>query len=533
MTTLRDRMTGWGAAAVIGLLAAGAAAPALAQQAKVLKVIPHADLKNIDPIWTTAYITRNHGYLVYDTLFAMDEKLKPQPQMVDAWKVSDDKMTWTFTLRDGLKWHDGAPVKAEDAVASLKRWGKRDGMGQKLFEAIASIAPVDDRTFEIKLNYPYGLVLESIGKISSNVPFIMPKRLAETDPFQQVPEIVGSGPFKFVKDQWVPGSKVVYVKNADYVPRKEPPSAAAGGKVAKVDRVEWLYIPDPNTAVNALISGEVDYYENPPVDLVPILKQAPGVKVDQLDPLGSQGMLRMNHLQPPFDNPKIRQAVLHLIDQKEYMQAAIGDPDYWKECHSYYACGTPLATDAGAGPYKQKDIDKAKQLLKEAGYKGEKVVVLHMTDIPVTNAATLVTAQNLRKAGFNVEMQAMDWSTVTSRRAVKEPIDKGGWSIFHTWWIGADILNPVIHTGMSAGCAEKAWFGWPCDAKLEEMRSAFARETDPEKQKQLAEDIQVRNYEVVVTHGNFGTWFNPVAYRDNVTGMIRSPVQFFWNMAKE
>ncbi len=532
MSSLRSRITGFAAVAALTLPALGLTLSAEAQE-KVLKIIPHADLKNIDPIWTTAYITRNHGYIVYDTLFAMDENLQPQPQMVDSWELSDDKLTWTFTLREGLKFHDGAPVKAEDALASLNRWGKRDGMGQKLYEAIDTIEAVDDRTFQMKLKYPYGLVLESIGKISSNVPFIMPKRLAETDPFTQVPEVVGSGPFKFEKDQWVPGSKVVYTKFADYVPRQEPVSGAAGGKVAKVDRLEWHYIPDPNTAMNALISGEVDYYEQPPVDLVPILASSPGVKVERLDPLGSQGMLRMNHLHPPFDNPKIRQAVLHTIDQAEYMQAAIGDPEYWKECLSYYACGTPLASDAGAEPFKKQDFEKAKALLKEAGYNGEKVVILHMTDIPVTNAATLVTAQNLRKAGFNVELQAMDWSTVTSRRAVREPLDQNGWSIFHTWWIGADIVNPVTHTGLSTGCVEKAWFGWPCDAKIEEMRTAFARETDPEKQKQIAIDIQKRNYAEVVTHGNFGTWFNPVAYRDNVTGMIKSPVQFFWNMEKK
>jgi peptide/nickel transport system substrate-binding protein len=523
----RTALTLIAAAALAGAAWSGTAA---AQQ-KVLKVVPHADLKNIDPIWTTAYITRNHGYLVYDTLFAMDANLKPQPQMVDTWKVSDDKLTWTFTLRDGLKWHDGAPVMAEDCVASLKRWGARDGMGQKFIEAVAEMKALDARTFEIKMKFPYGLVLESIGKISSNVPFMMPKRFAETDPFKQIAEPIGSGPFKFVKEEWVPGSKVVYVKNADYVPRKEPPSAAAGGKVVKIDRVEWLYIPDPQTAMNALINGEVDYYENPPVDFVPVLAKAPGVKIETLDKLGTQGMLRMNHLHPPFDKLKVRQAVLKLINQQDYMRAAIGDPHYYKECFSYYACGTPLASDAGADGFKKKNVEAAKKLLQEAGYNGEKVVILHMTDVPVTNAATLVTAQALREAGMNVELQAMDWATVTSRRAVKDAPDKGGWSIFHTWWIGADIVNPLTHTGIGSGC-EKAWFGWPCDEGIEKLRSQFSRESDPAKQAELAKQIQVRDYTEVVTHGNFGTWFNPTAYRDNLKGLIESPVPFFWNIEK-
>jgi peptide/nickel transport system substrate-binding protein len=515
------------AAALAGAAWSGAA---WAQQ-KVLKVVPHADLKNIDPIWTTAYITRNHGYMVYDTLFAMDANLQPKPQMVDTWKVSDDKLTWTFTLRDGLKWHDGQPVTAEDCIASLKRWGARDGMGQKFVDAVAEMKALDAKSFQISFKFPYGLVLESIGKISSNVPFMMPKRHAETDPFKQIPEVIGSGPFKFVKEEWVPGSKVVYVKNPDYKPRSEAPDSAAGGKLVKVDRVEWLYIPDPQTAMNALINGEVDYYENPPVDFVPVLSKAAGVKVEVLDPLGNQGMVRMNHLHPPFNNLKARQAVLKLINQEDYMRAAIGDPKYYKPCHSLFACGTPLATEAGAEGFKKKNVEEAKKLLQEAGYKGEKVVILHMTDIPVTNAATLVTAQALREAGMNVELQAMDWATVTSRRAVKDAPDKGGWHIFHTWWIGGDIANPLTHTGIGTGC-EKAWFGWPCDEGIEKLRNEFARSTDPARQLEIAKQIQIRNLNEVVTHGNFGTWFNPVAYRENLKGLIKAPVPFFWNIEK-
>ena len=264
-----------------------------------LRVIPHADLKNIDPIWTTAYISRNHGYMVYDTLFAMDKDLKPQPQMVDKWETSADGKTWTFVLRDGLSFHDGKPVTAEDCAASLIRWGKRDAMGQLMFTAVESVSGRDAKTLEIKLTRPYGLLIDSIAKISSNVPFIMPKAIAETDPFKQIESAVGSGPFIFRKEQWVPGSKVVYEKFKDYVPRKEAASGAAGAKIAKVDRVEWLYIPDPTTCMNALSSGEVDYYEQVPPDLAPILAKAPGVKIETLDPIGSQGMMRFNHLVAP------------------------------------------------------------------------------------------------------------------------------------------------------------------------------------------------------------------------------------------
>jgi peptide/nickel transport system substrate-binding protein len=513
---------------VAPIVLANGGAPAVAEE-KVLRAIPHADLKNVDPIWTTAYITRNHGYMVYDTLFAMDADLQPQPQMVDNLQVSDDQTEWTFVLRDGLMWHDGTPVTAEDCVLSLRRWGARDGMGQKLMDVVASLEAADEKTIVMKLKEPYGLVLESIGKISSNVPFMMPKRLAETDPFEQVPEIIGSGPFKFAADEWVPGSKVVYVKNEDYVPRDEPPSAAAGGKIAKVDRVEWLYVPDSNTAMNALISGEVDYYESPPADLVPILQEAEDVIVEVLDPLGNQGMVRMNHLHPPFDDQRIRQAVLKTIDQEEYMQAAVGNPEYYKVCYSYYACGSPLATDAGAEQIRHPSLEEARQMVADAGYDGTPVVILQPTDIPVTNAASLLTARNLRAIGMNVDLQAMDWSTVTSRRAVQAPPAEGGWNIFHTWWIGGDILNPVGNIGLSAGGTERAWFGWPDDPELERLRDAFSKESDSEKQKELAAQVQARAIEIG-THGNFGTFFNPVAYRDHVQGLIKSPVQFFWNI---
>jgi peptide/nickel transport system substrate-binding protein len=519
------------AAVAAPLMAMSLPSPAAAE--KVLRVIPHADLKNIDPIWTTAYITRNHGYMVYDTLFAMDANLKPQPQMVDTWTVSDDKLTWTFKLRDGLKWHDGAPVTAEDCVASLKRWGARDGMGQALMDVIASLTAADDKTMVMKLKEPYGLVLDSIGKISSNVPFMMPKRLAETDPFEQVPEIIGSGPFKFVKDEWKPGAKVVYVKNDDYVPRSEPPSGAAGGKIAKVDRVEWLYIPDSQTAMNALISGEIDYWEQAPADLAPLVAKEDGIVVEVNDPLGAQGMMRMNHLLPPFNNPKIRQAALHSIDQKVYLQAAVGNPDFYKECFSLYACGSPLGTDEGYAAYKEPNYDLAKKLLKEGGYDGTPVVIMQPSDVPILSAFSLVTAQRLREIGMKVDLQAMDWSTLTSRRAKKDPVEDGGWNIFHTWWIGGDITNPVLATGLSGGGVDRAWFGWPDDPELEKMRSAFARETDPAKQKALAVAIQTRALQKTGTHGNVGTFFVPVAYRDNVKGLIKSPVQFFWNIDVE
>ena len=504
------------------------ATPASAET--VLRVIPHADLKNIDPIWTTAYITRNHGYMVYDTLFAMDESLTPRPQMVDSYTTSEDQLTWTFVLRDGLKWHDGTPVTAEDCVASLKRWGVRDGMGQKLMEMTTALEAKDDKTIVLTLKEPYGLVLHSIGKISSNVAFMMPKRLAETDPFEQVPEIVGSGPFKFMKDQWVPGSKVVYVKNEDYLPRDEPPSFAAGGKIAKVDRVEWVYFPDQTTAMNALINGEVDYFEQPSPDLAQLMKSSEGIVVELNDPLGNMGFARFNHLQPPFDDAKVRRAAMKALKQEDYLQAAIGIPEYYKTCYSVFPCGTPLENDSGSAFVAGADIAEAKALLADSGYDGTPVVIMQPTDIPVLSAFSLVTADKLRRIGMKVDMQAMDWSTLTSRRAKREPVSEGGWNMFHTWWIGADVLDPMAIA--YSGNPEKGWFGWATDAELETLRSAFAVAKDAAEQKALASKVQDRLYEIG-SHGNLGAFFVPVAYRDNVKGLIKSPVQFFWNIEVE
>ncbi len=511
-----------------------AAGPALAE--KVLRVAPHADLKNLDPIWTTAYITRNHGYMVYDTLIALDANLKPQPQMLEGWQVSADTLTYTFTLRDGLLWHDGQPVTAADCVASIRRWGKRDGMGQKLMDFTASLEASDDKTFVLTLKEPYGLVLDSLGKVSSNTPFMMPKRLAEVDAFEAVPEIVGSGPFVFDKDAWVPGSKVVYRKNTAYQPRSEPPSYAAGGKVVKVDVVEWIYIPDPATTMNALIAGEIDFWETPAPDLVPMMEGNADIAIQVIDPLGTQGWLRPNHLNPPFDNPKARQALLHMVKQADYLRAFIGDEKFWSECGAYFMCDTPLATDVGAGPLANQDFEKAAALLKEGGYNGETLILMDPTDIPVLHGASLVTAQLPRQIGApeieKAEVQAMDWSTLTSRRAEKKSIADGGWNIFHTYSTGADVSSPIANIGISGGCVEKAWFGWPCDEQLETLRDQFSREADPAKQKAIAEQLQTRAYEVV-PYVNYGQWFQPVAYRSSLKGVLISPVPFFWNIEVE
>jgi peptide/nickel transport system substrate-binding protein len=522
-------------AAAILVLACGCAPASGWAEAgtKTLRFIPQADLRSIDPIWTTAYVTRNFGYLVFDTLFSLDKDFKPQPQMVDRWTVSDDKLVYKFTLRDGLKWNDGRPVLAADCIASIERWGKRDALGQKLMEAVGEMQVIDDRTFTIGLKSPFPLILDALGKLSSNVPFMMPERLAKTDPYQQISEAIGSGPFKFVKEEWQPGNKAVFVKNPDYVPREEEPSFASGGKVAKVDRVEWLYIPDTATAAAALNAGEADWYEQPPADLVPLFAANKDIVVTTVDPLGNQGILRFNHIQPPFNNLKLRQAVLNLVNQKDYMGAAAGDPKYWKTCAALFGCGTPFETNAGAdallhGP----NPAKAKQLIQEAGYKDEKIVLLDATDQPIVHGQALVTLEALKKAGLNVELQANDWGTLITRRASKEPVEKGGWSIFHTWTSAPDFYSPAVNIPVR-GNGDKAWFGWPTDPKIEALIDEWFKAPDLAAQKKLAADIQVEAYTNDVPYVPTGQFIIPTAYRKNLEGIIVAPVVFLWNVEKK
>ncbi len=509
---------------------AAAISPAGAQT--TLRNVMHSDLKILDPIWTTAYIVRNHGYMVYDTLFAMDEKFEVKPQMVEKYEVSADKLTYTFTLRDGLLWHDGKPVTAEDCVASIKRWGAKDSMGQKLLGVTASLDVVDARTFKLALKEPYGLVLQSLGKPSSNVPFMMPKRVADTDPNKQIEDNTGSGPFVFKKDEWKPGDKTVYVKFAQYKPRSEPASGLAGGKVAKVDRVEWLAIPDHQTAVNALIAGEIDYMEAPPHDLLPVLKKEKSIGLVDWNPLGNQYTFRFNWLHKPFDNEKVRHAVITAFNQEDFLKAVIGDPAYYKVCKAMFPCGTPLESTAGMTGLLDSNFAKAKEELKAAGYDGTPVVLMHSTDLVVLANLAPVAADLMRKAGLNVDMQSMDWQTLVARRTKKEPPGQGGWNAFLTSWVAADILNPVMAGFLNSAC-DKAMFGWPCDAEVEKLRDAFAKESDPAKQKALAEQVQTRAMQVG-THIHLGQWFQPAAVRKEViSGLLTSPAPVFWNVAKK
>ncbi|HYM33358.1 MAG TPA: ABC transporter substrate-binding protein [Candidatus Cybelea sp.] len=497
-----------------------------------MRVVMHSDLKIVDPIWTTAYIARNAGYMIYDTLLAMNGKQEPQPQMAERYEVSEDNLVYTFTLRDGLKWHDGTPVTSEDCIASIKRWGARDAMGQKMMASVAKMEAVDQKTFKIFMKEPYGLVILSLAKPSSNVPFMMPKRVAETSPNEQISDFTGSGPFVFKRDEWKPGEKTVFVKFADYKPRKEKPSWMSGGKVVNVDRVEWVAISDSQTAVNALLAGEIDMIEDPALDLLPVLKADKNVGFDNINVLGNQYVFRFNSTQPPFNNPKIREAAFAAFNQQDFLQAVIGNPDYYKVCPDLFICGTPYATDEGTKPFFHSDFALSKKLLQEAGYDGTPVVLLHSTDLQVLTNLAPVAKSLLEKGGFKVQMLDMDWQSVVARRAKKDPPTQGGWSAFMTSWASVDVLNPVAAAFLAANC-DKAAVGWPCDEEMEKLRDQYAHARDADSQKEIAKKVQLRALEIG-THVWLGQWNKPIVYRkDKVDGWLEAPLPLFWNVTKK
>ena len=501
----------------------------MAQPQKTLKVVVHADLKVLDVTANTTYITNRYGYMVYDTLFALNEAYEPRPQMVDRWSVSDDQLTWTFTLRPGLAFHDGEKVTSRDVIASIRRWMQRDSMGVYMAPAVSAMEAVDAGTFRIVLKEPFPLMLDALGKPGTPA-YVIPERIASAPTTEMITASVGSGPFIMKRDEWRPGHRVVYVRNPAYVPRQEPPSYLSGGKVVRLDRVEWLYIPDQNTAMNAFLGGEVDFYELPPLDFIRILKANPDIRTLVVDPLGVSQHIRPNSLHPPFDNYKARQALLYLASQDEYNQAVVGDPDlYMKFCGTFFMCGSENETDAGV--VRQPDLAKARALMAESGYKGEPVVVLQPTDRPQYLATTMVMVEKLRAIGVKVDLQAADWSTISIRRARKDPPDKGGWNIFVTGHGGTDAATPISNFWFGSGCG-KGNAGWPCDETLQGMITAWGREPDRAKRKAMIPAIQERAF-VSVPYITTGQFVQPVAFRKNVTGVLVAGMPVYWNIEKK
>ncbi len=519
------RRTCVGVVAALGLFLTGTA-----EAQSVLRVAPETLSRILDPHFTTSFTTRDFGYLVFDTLFAVDNQFEPKPQMVERYTLSDDKLTYTFVLRPGLKWHDGQPVTATDCVASIRRWASRDPMGQTLTRFVASLEAADASTIKLVLKEPYGLVLDSLAKIGAPVPFMMPERIARTPGSEQVKEIVGSGPYKFRADLHEPGVKIVLDKFADYQPRPEPPVWASGGKIAKVDRIEMLGMPDAQVQVSALIKGEVDYLERVPADILELIDAKSGAKAEVVSDFGFQAIMRMNHLQPPFDNVKVRQAIAKAVDRSLYAAVVAGDPQYASACAAVFGCGMPYESRDGVPAY---DVSAAKAMLKEANVDFSKpIVMLHVANAPGIAALGNVSRQVLVDLGFKVEMQAMDFQTFATRRLNTKPVSEGGWNIAHTTNSvpdqGSPLSNPFL---VAVGPPASAW-GWPTDPKTEELRLKFATADNMGTRKLLATEIQVRAYEQVL-YLPLGQFTTPSAWRNNLQGVLKSPVMLLYNIEKK
>ncbi len=521
--------------AVLGTAAATLAAPATmaAERSRVLKFVPQSDLAVLDPIWTQGYVTRNHGLLVFDTLYGTDSQFNTRPQMVEGHRIEDDGKLWLLTLRPGLRWHDGEPVLARDCVASIRRWAARDSFGQTLLAVTDELSAVDDRTIRFRLKHPFPLLADALGKPGSNIAAMMPERLANTDPFKQVTEMVGSGPFRFKADERVPGARVVYERNADYVPRPDGvASFTAGPKIAYFDRVEWQVIPDAGTAAAALQNGEVDWWETPTPDLLPLLRRRHDLTTVVQDPTGYIGVLRFNHLNPPFDNPALRRALLSAVSSEDYMQASAGeDPAGWRANVGFFCPGSPMASDVGlealSGP---RDLDRARREIIAAGYKGERVVVPVPTDFPSLKALGDVGVDLFKKLGLNVEYAAMDWGTLLQRLPKMDPVEQGGWSAFHTFWSGLDQLNPAVNGSLRAN-GKAAGRGWPTSAKLESLRDDWLAATNPVQQKHIAEDIQ-RQAWIDLPYIPVGQLLASTTYRSDLTGVLGG-FALFWNVRRD
>ncbi len=505
------------------------ATPALAQGRKPLRFVPNANLSSLDPVWTTASVVIIHSFMIYDTLYGIDGAGEAHPQMCAGHDLSADELTWTFMLRDGLVFHDGDKVRAQDCVTSIVRWGARDPFGQQLMATAHEVTALDDKRFAIRLKKPFRLMLYALG---SRYCFIMPERVARLPAAEQLRDTTGSGPYRFIADEWVSGASAAYSRFEGYLPRQEKPDYFSGGKVAHFGRVEWVVQPDPATAAAALQKAEVDWVEVPLVDLNPMLRKSPGVEVRVHDPYGWLPIIALNHLQPPFDNVKIRRALLSAIDQNAFVEAITGEQtDLGRVPAGYFTEGHPMATRTGLEVMKGAGgLAQAKQLIEKAGYNGETVVLIAPSDQHAIMQIAGVTRDLFQNLGLKVDYQVMDWGSMVSRRTNQGPVDKGGWCAFNTLWGGLTVSNPGSAYPLR-GNGKKGGIGWPTDDRLESLRAAWFDAPDLAAQQRLAEKIQLQALETV-PYVPLGQVFLPTAFRSDIKDIVKAAIPLFWGVRR-
>ncbi len=509
------------------LLALTVSLPVCAEP-RTLRVVPQTDIVLLDPVFGTASISNIAGMMIYESLFSWDSHLQPRPQMVDHWSSSPDGLTWQFTLRSGLRFHDGQPVTTADVIPSMKRWMDFDSGGRTLAEDLVQMEPVDSLTFKMVLKQPFPSMLATLAASPSRFAAIM--RASDlADPRKPVTTAIGSGPFRYVPGERVSGSRIVWERNPDYVPRDEPPDGTAGGRVVGVDRVEWDILPDPATTMAALQAGEVDFVEQPALDLLPLIVSNRQIKIERLTPISNQTMLRANNLQWPFTDVRARQALNYVIDQEDEMGAAFGDPANWSRCNAFFVCGGPYGIDAGAEGFHQ-DFAKARELLRAAGYNGEKLVFIASHD-NANGVMSEVAADAMAKAGMNIDMVWTDWATVVGRALNQGPIAQGGWNLRVTSTPGPATANPATNSGTNMSCTRRNFSGWPCDEIAERLRTQFS-DADDATRPIILEQLHRRLAEMA-PYRVLGQSVTPVAYRTNVSGVLPSPIIVYWNIRKD
>jgi peptide/nickel transport system substrate-binding protein len=502
--------------------AAAARAPAIAgtAAARTLRFVPYTNLIVMDPVWSISIVGLIHAYMTCDQLYGLDDQFVPRPQMAAGHEISADGLRWRFMLRDGLLFHDGEKVRAADCIASIARWAKRDPFGVRLAALTNEMTAVDDKTFEIRLKRPYGHMLYGLGATTC---FIRPERLAKADAYAAIADQTGSGPFRFQQDEFLTGSRAVYTRHDGYLPRQEPAKMWSGGKMAWFDRVEWHMLPDPATAAAALQKNEVDWLERPLFDLIPMLKSTPGVKVELVDPMGFFAILNLNNGTPPFDNAKLRAALLPAIDQQDFMAAVVGDQQGLSRAGmGMFTPGSPFASDAGMAVLNGKrDIELAKRLIVDSGYKGEKIALM-APEIPEYRAMAEVTNGLFRQLGLNVDFQSMDWGTLSARQRSTDPAVMAGWSCFCVGWAGLWPANPGSHIPLN---------GVKANPKMDALKTSWFDAPDLASQKQLAEQMQVLGFEEP-PFIPLGQYFIPYAFRSGMSGFVGAPITAMWNVRK-
>lgn len=515
-------------AAASAVLSARPASPAVAQIRSTLRFVPVLDINGLDPIWTTSIAVRTHGYLVYDTLFGTDAARQVRPQMAEGFETSSDGCTTTIRLRPGLTFHDGMPVLARDCVASLRRWAARNAGGRFILSVTEELSAPDDATIRFRLATPLPMLVPLLGQLASPPPFIMPERIALTDPHTRITDPTGSGPFRFLPGEWVPGSRIAYARFEGYQPRPEPPSGTSGGKRALLDRVEWQVIADAGTAASALQRGEVDWCEAVPAELLPVLRRNADVVVATLDPVGFPVVMRLNHAQPPFDNPALRRAVLAAVDQESFLLGGVGDPSLIQPCHRFFPCGTAF----GAGPGLAAmggNLEAARRLVMSSGYDGTPAVILAHTT-PVLHQMAIIAADLLRRIGIAVDLHVMDAPAMVARRISAEPVSRGGWSLFLVWLESAQAENPLSHIALG-GEGRAAWPGWPASERIEALKRAWAATTAGEEQRRIAAALEQEALDLV-PYVPLGQFRQATALRRTLSAPLSAGFPLFWNLRK-